>query len=66
MWISGEPLLFTDWSTGQPDNFGVGGEICIHIRDLANWSPMEYAQWNDIPCTSTTGFRPICKQEQTV
>ena len=63
MWISGQPFLFTDWSAGQPDNAG-GVEMCIHIRDLS--AGPNVAQWNDISCTSTTNFRPICKQEQTV
>ena len=66
MWISGEPFVFTDWSTGQPDNFGAAGEMCIHIRDLTNWSPAEFAKWNDLSCTSSTLLRPICKQDQTV
>ena len=63
MWISGEPFVFTDWSAGQPDNSFGGTEMCIHIRDLG-FAPN--AQWNDVNCASTTGFRPICKQEQTV
>ena len=69
MWISGEPFVFTDWSTNQPDNdmsSDPAGEMCITIRNPSQWSPAEFAKWNDQPCSTTGGLRPICKQEQTV
>ena len=62
--------MFEDWSTNNPDNFGIG-EDCTHIYNTgcgANFQP--WCRWNDAQCTITTldggVFRPICKQEQTV
>ena len=69
--------MFEDWSTNNPDNFGIG-EDCTHIFNTGcgeNFQP--WCRWNDAPCTFTSilhhdpslsggVLRPICKQEQTV
>ena len=59
MWISGEPFVFTDWSTDQPDNgMGGGAEMCVSIRPYSFHTigglALEYVKWNDLTCTSNT------------
>jgi len=46
-WASGEPIAFTNWDTGQPDN-GNGSESCTHLR--VPWVPgPSLFKWNDLP-----------------
>jgi hypothetical protein len=54
-WITGEPLNYTNWHPGQPDNFPPG-ENYVAI----NWFYSDHrgykGEWNDTPENGTTGF----------
>ncbi|NJK68908.1 MAG: hypothetical protein HC941_22430 [Microcoleus sp. SU_5_3] len=43
-WVNGEPVTFTNWASGEPNNFGSAGE------DFAELS--SNGRWNDLPTTS--------------
>jgi hypothetical protein len=54
-WVTGEPLTYTNWHSGQPDNFPPGENYgCI------NWFHSDdrgvKGDWNDAPENGTTGF----------
>jgi hypothetical protein len=52
-WVSGEPVTYTDWSSGQPDNFLalLGGEDYA----VMNWGTSK--KWNDVwPVIARTGI----------
>ncbi|MBI4718180.1 MAG: IPTL-CTERM sorting domain-containing protein [Planctomycetes bacterium] len=53
-WISGEPVTYTNWQSGQPDNFGTpgNGEDSAHLRA---GTPGGGAQWNDLGNPSSAG-----------
>ncbi|XP_048251019.1 perlucin-like [Haliotis rufescens] len=46
LWEGQQAMDYSNWSTGQPDNYG-GGEHCLDIKQ----SYGNYL-WNDAPCTS--------------
>ena len=48
-WVSGEPLVFTDWGLNQPDNWQ-GTEHCGTI------SAVEGMRWNDYRCDRISPF----------
>ncbi|XP_073452954.1 mannose-binding protein C-like isoform X1 [Aquarana catesbeiana] len=41
-YLTGEKVIFTKWSTGQPDNY-MNNEDCVHMYNDG--------YWNDIPCS---------------
>ena len=44
-WIDGSPLDYSNWSPGQPDNYGVvGDEFCLEVNFGSS------GKWNDAPC----------------
>ncbi|NJM62060.1 MAG: hypothetical protein HC849_20605, partial [Oscillatoriales cyanobacterium RU_3_3] len=43
-WVNGEPVIFTNWASGEPNNFGSAGE------DFAELS--SNGRWNDLSATS--------------
>ncbi|NJS13016.1 MAG: hypothetical protein HC789_22930 [Microcoleus sp. CSU_2_2] len=43
-WVSGEPVTFTNWSSGEPNNFGSAGEDFAEL--------FSNGRWNDLPATS--------------
>jgi len=45
-WVSGEPVTYTNWKAGQPDNWN--NEDYAHIY--------ENGQWNDLPNTGWQGY----------
>lgn len=54
-WINGEPLRFSDWKKGQPDNH----KELEHYAHYTPWS--EYYNWNDIAYTNEYKF--ICEYD---
>ena len=40
-WISNEPVTYTNWAPGEPNNFGGGEDYAV-----MNWSGIK---WNDLP-----------------
>ena len=61
-WIrTGEPIEFSAWRQGQPDNGGNDEENCLHI--IFKW---EYT-WNDFSCINVLDYqgipnKPICQK----
>lgn len=58
VWTSGEPLTYTNWIAGQPDNFA-GSENWVHLmKGNIGYVPGE---WNDLtsPNVIFSGFEPI-------
>jgi hypothetical protein len=43
-WRSGEPMRFSNWNGGEPNDVGPSGEDC------GTWL-VESGRWNDVPCT---------------
>jgi hypothetical protein len=43
-WTSGEPMRFTQWNGGEPNDVGPSGEDC------GTWLAAS-GRWNDVPCT---------------
>ena len=41
-WTDDTPLKYTNWGSGQPDNYH-GVEDCCHLRSLTG-------EWNDLGC----------------
>jgi hypothetical protein len=39
-WLSGDPLAYTNWDEGQPDNSG-GGQDCTHTFPSGRWDDIE-------------------------
>jgi len=46
VWVTGEPVVFTKFGAGEPNN--VGNEDAVHMRG----DPF----WNDLPVTSQLGY----------
>ncbi|XP_062837345.1 C-type lectin BpLec [Anolis carolinensis] len=53
-WTDGQPMDHTQWSLGQPNNYGNTGEYCTEI-----WRSSEFKKWNDEICERKNSF--ICK-----
>lgn len=58
-WLSqGEPMHYTNWDNGQPDNGGKEhSEHCVEIN--------HHDKWNDSICDKTTNYF-ICEQSTCV
>lgn len=56
-WVTGEPLTYSNWNPGQPDDFG-GDEFCgtINWHNSDNPPRGTKGDWNDAPLNGTTGF----------
>ncbi|MBN2499054.1 MAG: hypothetical protein JXR96_30975, partial [Deltaproteobacteria bacterium] len=52
-WASGWSVIYEHWISGQPDNWGMGGEDC------GGWSSGHDGEWNDRPCNETKAY--ICE-----
>lgn len=46
-WVTGEPLAYTNWDAGEPNDFGSGGE------DYAHMGAQPHGVWNDLGPDST-------------
>ncbi|XP_077995001.1 C-type mannose receptor 2-like [Glandiceps talaboti] len=51
-WVDGSLVTYSDWNTGQPDNYG-NNEDCGHFR-------FSDGKWNDLSCSNKIGF--ICEK----
>ncbi|MGI8605283.1 MAG: lectin-like protein [Verrucomicrobiales bacterium] len=55
VWASGEPVVFTNWLPGQPDdNAQSGGEDYAHIIKTGNGFGVTPGAWNDLADTAGT------------
>ncbi|HXR80848.1 MAG TPA: C-type lectin domain-containing protein, partial [Saprospiraceae bacterium] len=45
-WVTGEPLIYTNWESGEPNNLG-GSE---DFTEIYTWPP-EFGTWNDLPAS---------------
>lgn len=50
VWVSGEPVVFTNFAEGEPNNRL--GEDCVHIRANAD-------DWNDLACSRSLPY--VCE-----
>jgi hypothetical protein len=62
-WVSGEPLAYTHWLPGQPDDSPVTqGESFVHMLNSGNAYGHPGGYWNDLasPNSVFTVFDPVC------
>uniref|UniRef100_A0A6P7FD54 Macrophage mannose receptor 1-like n=1 Tax=Diabrotica virgifera virgifera TaxID=50390 RepID=A0A6P7FD54_DIAVI len=55
-WLKGEPLEFTNWNAGEPNN-GRGNEDCLTVTVFKSDN---HSLWNDEPCG--WGYTPVCEK----
>jgi len=55
IWIDAEPMGYTNWRTGEPNNGGTNGEDCMVIEGDNG------GLWDDRACDNTYGY--ICERE---
>ena len=63
VWLSGDPIVFNSFGSGQPSNVLANTRDCIRLNLASETSKM--TSWLTIRCTSLKDHRPICKREQT-
>ncbi|XP_038077198.1 lymphocyte antigen 75-like [Patiria miniata] len=56
-WLDSTPLDFTNWNTGEPNDYG-DGEDCVHLRP----DELQAGTWNDQACDANYGY--ICKKDK--
>jgi Lectin C-type domain len=49
VWVNGDPVTFTSWNSGEPNNSG-GNENCAEISGSGGG-------WNDLPCDGQANAR---------
>jgi hypothetical protein len=62
-WVSGEPITYTHWLPGQPDDSPVTqGESYVHLLNTGNAYGHPGGYWNDLasPNAVFTVFDPVC------
>ncbi len=52
VWLDGQPLLYSHWDQGEPNNGGNGGEDCGILMTDQNRA----GEWDDRECDSTRPF----------
>ena len=53
-WLTGEPLAYVNWRTGEPNNYGTGEDCGILEGDTG-------ALWDDRDCASV--YRWVCERD---
>ncbi|KAJ6651539.1 hypothetical protein lerEdw1_020874 [Lerista edwardsae] len=53
-WSDGLPFDHSQWSKGQPNNYGEVGEFCAEL-----WKSTGFRRWNDESCHRKNSF--VCK-----
>jgi hypothetical protein len=53
-WLGGDPLEYTEWFMGQPNNLQ-GLEDCTELRAIDG-------QWADLPCTDEVARQALCER----
>jgi hypothetical protein len=61
VWVSGEPVTYTNWLAGEPDN-AYGNESYVHMIGAMEGIPDVVGKWNDLasPGSPFHNFDPIC------
>ncbi|XP_050514759.1 macrophage mannose receptor 1-like [Diabrotica virgifera virgifera] len=57
-WLKGDPVVFTNWKVGEPNNAG-SNEECLTVLKSGTGS-----LWNDVPCDIK--LVPVCEKVVTV
>ena len=47
VWLSGDPIVFNSYETGQPDNVDIGGTAEADCIEFGKFIP---SQWRDVNC----------------
>jgi len=55
VWTTGEPVVFTNWKSGEPNNFG-GNEDYVTVNWEFSRSTGPKGTWNDTPLNGSLGF----------
>ncbi|HUH03465.1 MAG TPA: C-type lectin domain-containing protein [Kofleriaceae bacterium] len=55
VWVTGELMGYTNWRSGEPNDYGTTGEDCMVIEGDNG------GLWDDRPCASSYGY--ICERE---
>jgi hypothetical protein len=60
-WISGEPVTFTNWSPGEPNNGSifVPDEDYVYMVEANPAWPLNPGQWNDVPVDGEGVLKPV-------
>jgi hypothetical protein len=56
VWSSGQPVTFTDWQPGEPNNSGGNEDYATINWHFANGATTDHATWNDAPLNGTVGY----------
>lgn len=56
VWTSGEPVTYTNWQPGEPNNFGGNENYTAIGWHFARGESALRGTWNDVPLNGTLGF----------
>jgi hypothetical protein len=61
-WVSGEPLSFVNWNTGEPNNgsgFVPNEDYVYMIEANPAWPQLSPGKWNDVPVDGEGIHKPV-------